>query len=54
MTKDNINEYSLPCVKCPFCKEIVEAKVIETFDLKKIFCPTCKTIAEYPIANKNK
>ena len=52
MSSSKINEYSLPCVKCPFCKQIVEAKVNETKDLKKIFCLACKTVAEYPIDNR--
>ena len=49
MIKKHLKEYSLLCVKCPFCQEIVEAKVSETKTMKKIFCPACKTVKEYKI-----
>ena len=51
MSNDKSREYYLPCVTCPFCKEIVEAKVTENKDLKKIFCPACKVTKEYKINN---
>lgn len=53
--KNNGEKYFLPCVKCPFCGEIVEAEVIETKTTKTIFCPACNVKKNYPIDNlKNK
>ena len=51
MSKDDVRKYNLLCVKCPFCKEIVEAEVTEINNSKTIYCPACKAKAEYKINN---
>lgn len=52
MSKNTVKEYYLSCVKCPFCHEIVEAKVTETKEVKTIFCPACKAMAKYKVDAK--
>jgi hypothetical protein len=37
----------MPCVKCPFCKEVVEAKIVEMAGTKTISCPACKVSVPY-------